>query len=88
MGGYGEGATEAWEAVAGPACMAGVSIGVSGRQVRLRQCWAVPGHGGGLALPGKAVVPLAPKRSEGSSSDSAVRTHREVTGRVEMQQNS
>lgn len=81
-------AAEAWQAAAGPAHRAGVSIGVSCRQVRLRQCWAVAGHGGGLALPSKAVVPLAPKRLEGSSSDSAVRTHREVARRVEMQQTS
>lgn len=44
------------------------------------------GHRGRLALPSKAVVLLAPKRLEGSSSDSAVRTHGEVAGRVEMQQ--
>lgn len=36
----------------------------------------------------QTVVLLAPKRLEGSSSDSAVRTHGEVAGRVEMQQNS
>lgn len=38
-----------------------------------------------MALPSRAVAPLAPKRLEGSSSDSAAQTHREVAGRVEMQ---
>jgi len=36
-------------------------------------------------LPSRAVVPLVPKRSEGSSSDSAAQTHREVAGSVEVQ---
>lgn len=40
-------AAEAWQAAAGPACGTGVSIGVPGRPVRLRQCWAVAGHGEG-----------------------------------------
>ena len=39
-----------------------------------------------MALPSRAVVPLAPKRLEGSSSDSAAWTHGEVAGRVEMQE--
>lgn len=60
------------------------SMGVSCRQVRLRQCWAR----GRAGTAKQTVVLLAPKRLEGSSSDSAVRTHREVAGRVEMQQNS
>lgn len=38
-----------------------------------------------MALPSRAVAPLAPKHLEGSSSDSAAQTHREVAGRVEMQ---
>lgn len=37
----------------------------------------------GTVLPSRAVMPLAPKCLEGSSSDSAAQTHR--VGRVEMQ---
>lgn len=39
----------------------------------------------GVVLPSGAVMLLAPKCLEGSSSDSAVQTHRVVAGRVEMQ---
>lgn len=53
--------------------------------MRLYLCWAVSRGWGGMALPSRAVVTLAPQHLEGSSSDSAVQTHGEVSGRVKMQ---